>query len=53
MEQGNENEQNIKIYEVGNKKYTVVTKSIENAEDTDRLYEVICKYIISQIKKNL
>lgn len=37
------------IYEIENKKYTVITKSIENIQNIDNLYEVICKYVISKL----
>ncbi len=37
------------IYEIEDKKYTVITKSVEKAETIDKLYDTICKYIISQI----
>ena len=39
------------IYEINNKKYTVITTSIENKQNTDKLYDIISKYIVSQIKQ--
>ena len=44
--------QNVKIYEFNNKKYTVITRCMENAQSKDKLYNVICKYIVSQINSN-
>ncbi len=41
--------QNVSTYEIDNKKYTVITKCIENVQNIDGLYDVICKYAISQI----
>lgn len=41
--------QNVTIYEIDNKKYTVITKYTDNPQSIDKLYDVICKYIISQI----
>lgn len=41
----------ITTYEIEDKKYTVITKSIENKEPIDKLYESICQYIISQINE--
>ena len=37
------------IYEIEDTKYTVITKSVEKTETIDKLYDIICKYIISQI----
>ena len=37
------------IYDVNNKKYTVITQCVENAENIEKLYDVICKYAIAQI----
>ena len=39
-------------YEIQDKKYTVITKSIEKAETIDKLYDCICEYIISQINES-
>lgn len=39
----------VEIYEIKNKKYRVVTKSIENSQNIDKLYEVLCKYVISKL----
>ncbi len=47
--QNNETRQNITTYEINNKKYTIITRCIENVQNTDKLYEAICKYAISQI----
>ncbi len=46
-------EKNKTTYEIENKKYTVVTRCVENVQSIDKLYNVICKYVISQINKNL
>lgn len=42
----------IRTYKIENKKYTVITKNIEKTETIDKLYEVICQYIISQRNEN-
>lgn len=52
MVKNNKKDSNTVIYEMSNKKYTVTTKSIENAKNIDKLYEIICKYAISKIKEN-
>ena len=39
----------VSIYNINNKKYTIVTQCTENAENIEKLYDVICKYVISQI----
>lgn len=48
-----DNGQNITTYEIENKKYTIITKCIDNVQNTDKLYDIICKYAISQINSNL
>lgn len=53
MVQDNEKRQNVTTYEIDNKKYTVITKCVENVQNTNKLYDVICKYAISQIDSNL
>lgn len=53
MVQDIEKIQNVTIYEIDNKKYTVITKCVENVQNTNKLYDVICKYAISQIGNNL
>ena len=49
MVKENKKEENKTIYEINNKKYTVITRTISNAQNLDKLYDVICKYVISQI----
>lgn len=49
MNKNDKDKEKVTTYEVNNKKYTVVTKCVENAENIEKLYNVICKYIISQI----
>lgn len=50
MGQNEENEK-IEIYEIENKKYTVVTKCIEEKESIDKLYNLLCKHVISRLNK--
>lgn len=49
MVKENQREENKTIYEINNKKYTVITRTIANAQNLDKLYDAICKYAISQI----
>ncbi len=37
------------IYVVNNKEYKVITKSIENSQDEDKLYDILCKFAISKL----
>ncbi len=37
------------IYEVDNQKYTVVTRTIDNAESMNNLYEAFSKYAIRKL----
>ncbi len=49
MVQVDEKQQNVTTYEIDNKKYTVIARCVEDVEDTNKLYDIICKYAISQI----
>mgnify|MGYP000308886743 CR=1 FL=1 len=49
MIQEDKKEENKTTYEVNNKKYTVITRCVENVQNRNELYEVICKYVISQM----
>ena len=49
MVQEDKKEENTTIYEIDNKKYTVITRCVENVQSIDNLYNVICKYAVSQI----
>lgn len=53
MVQEDKKKQNVTIYEIDNKKYTVITECIENGQNIDELYEIISKYAISQINSSL
>ena len=53
IKEENEKKVNKVTYEINNKKYTVITSCIETVQNIDKLYEVICRYAISQIKQNL
>ncbi len=48
MIQQNEMQENKTIYEINNKKYTVITRNVESVQNIDKLYEVICRYAISK-----
>ena len=39
----------IQIYEINNKKYTVITKCIENPNNEEKLYNLLCKYAVSKL----
>lgn len=49
MVQDDKRKENTTTYEIDNKKYTVITKCVENVQNVNKLYDVICKYAISQI----
>lgn len=40
--------ESITNYEIEDKKYTVITKTVEKPETIDKLYDIICQYIISK-----
>lgn len=37
------------IYEIDNRKYTVITKSINNAQNIDKLYDILAEFVLSKI----
>lgn len=37
------------IYEVNNKKYKVITSCIENNQNIEKLYEVLCRYAMQKL----
>ena len=41
----------VQVYEIDNKKYTVISKSIENTENIEKLYNVLCKFAISKLNE--
>lgn len=41
------------VYEIDNKKYTVITRTIENAESLDNLYKAFSKYAIKKLTNNV
>ena len=49
MVQDDKKKENTTIYEIDNKKYTVITRCVGNVQNVNKLYDVICKYAISQI----
>ncbi len=41
------------IYEIDNQKYTVITRTIENAESLDNLYKAFSTYAIKKLNVKL
>lgn len=37
------------IYEIDGKKYTVISRVIDNPNNIDRLYEVLAKYALAKL----
>ena len=44
-----EENEKIQIYEIDNKKYTVITRCINNPNNVDKLYNLMCKYALSKL----
>lgn len=44
-----EKQEEREIYEIDNKKYTVITKTIEEAEGLNNLYKAFSKYAIRKL----
>ena len=40
MVQDGKKEQNVTTYEINNKKYTVITRCVDNVQNIDKLYDV-------------
>ena len=40
------------VYEIDNKKYKVITRTIENAEGLNNLYKAFSKYAIKKLSTN-
>lgn len=49
MVQGDEIRQSVTDYELDNKKFIVITKCVESVQNIDKLYDIVCKYVVSQI----
>lgn len=47
MVQDDKIRQNVSTYELDNKTYTVITRCVDNAQNIDKLYDVICKYMVN------
>lgn len=41
------------VYEIDNKKYTVITRTIENAESLNNLYKAFSKYALKKLTTNV
>ena len=39
-------------YEIGGKKYIVITRTIENAKSLDKLYEAFSRYALRKLNTN-
>ncbi len=49
MVQDDKIQQSVTNYELDNKKFIVITKCVENVPNIDKLYDIVCKYAVSQI----
>ena len=50
-EQWNKKERR-EIYEIDGKKYTVISRVIDNPNNIDRLYDVLAKFALERLKDN-
>lgn len=48
-----ENQEEKEIYEIDGKKYTVITKVIENAQSMNNLYQAFSKYAIRKLNAKM
>lgn len=46
------NQEEKEVYDIDNKKYTVIARTIENAESLDKLYEAFSKYALKKLSIN-
>ena len=49
IQEVNNQKEKVEIFEIENKKYTVITRCIENSQDIDKLYDIFCKYAITKL----
>lgn len=49
MLEEDENMKTVSSYEIDDKKYMVISNYKVNEHSIDKLYEILCKYIISQL----
>lgn len=40
------------VYDIDNKKYTVITRTIDDAQSLDKLYEAFSKYALKKLSLN-
>ena len=40
------------VYDIDNKKYTIIARTIENAKSIDTLYEAFSKYALKKLSLN-
>lgn len=52
MIQKNEREK-IEVYEIDNKKYTVISKNVDNPNNVEKLYNILCKFALSKINTSM
>ena len=43
----------VKIYEIDDKKYTVISKCVDNTKSIDNLYSVLCRFAMSKLDANV
>lgn len=41
----------VEVYEIENKKYTVISRNVNEEENIDLLYNVLCKYALSKLNR--
>jgi len=48
--QEEETRQTVTTYEIHHKTYTVITRCVKDVQPMDKLYDVLCKYAMSQMQ---
>lgn len=41
------------IFKIENKQYTVITKVINNCKSSEKLYELLCLYVLNKLKGDI
>ena len=41
----------VHIYEIDGKKYTVISKVVDNPKSSDKLYEILAKYALRRLNE--
>ena len=50
---GDAEKERIEVYEIEDKKYTVISKCVDNLNNIDTLYDVLCEFAVAKLNANV